>query len=109
VSSGNDRTRPEGQGGFEEIVSSTVFSLTAGGDIGWLHRQAYDRGIDSINNAVDSVAALIATAQTITDGRRADASSFGVYGQDIGPSHWARRIVGELLDAGWTPPAVRPS
>jgi hypothetical protein len=76
-------------------------------DIGALHRLAYECGVDPIDNAVSAVEALMCGGQAITDARRQDPPLFP--GCDISAAHLARRVVGELLDAGWTPPAIGSS
>ena len=49
-----------------------------------------------------------AKRQAITAARQEDPATFPGYTLELSPAALARRIVGGLLDAGWTPPEVKP-
>lgn len=75
-------------------------------DIAWIHQVAYDQGKDPVEHAVEHVAMFVELAEVIRADRVTDPDSFPGYGPDVSFDHFARRIVGGLLDAGWTLPAV---
>lgn len=95
----------------EAAVTQAAADLKSGStlpdsyDIGWIHRCAYRHGVDPIDNAIDAVTTFLHAADAISAARRDNPASFPLSGPEaVTHGYWARRIVGELLDAGWTPP-----
>jgi len=66
-------------------------------DISFLASLAYDLGEDPVNYAANVVEAHLETHR----------AAFGCL-PDPEDAAFARRILGDLLDAGWTPPALDP-
>jgi hypothetical protein len=76
-------------------------------DMCGLAKWAYAHGTDPIDWAIDSIAKNnIDVYLTITAARHEDPATFPGYTLELSPAALARRIVGDLLDAGWTPPEV---
>ena len=78
-------------------------------DMCGLASYAYAHGTDPIDWAIDGIAKNnIDVYLTITAARQEDPATFPGYTLELSPAALARRIVGGLLDAGWTPPEVKP-
>jgi hypothetical protein len=76
-------------------------------DICVIARMSYERGTDPVEYARTHVIQVHLDAYlTITAARAADAATFPGYLLELTPEALARRIIGGLLDAGWTSPAV---
>ena len=76
-------------------------------DIGFLARFAYDHGEDPIDYAERNVIQIhIDVYLTVLAARAEDPSSFPGYVLEATTAALSRRILGDLLDAGWTPPEV---
>jgi hypothetical protein len=80
----------------------------ASSDIGALHTLAYEQGRDVIDHAVEYVAMFLDVMTMIRSSRAENPAYFPGYGSDVSLDHFARRIVGLMLDAGWTPPTIDP-
>ena len=78
-------------------------------DMCGLASYAYAHGTDPIDWAIDSIAKNnIDVYLSIVAARQEDPATFPGYTLELSPAALARRIVGGLLDAGWTPPEVKP-
>jgi hypothetical protein len=75
-------------------------------DIDGLAKFAYDRGEDPLDYAIGRTATFISINATVIAARAKDPASFPGYPLDASPEMVARRIIGTLLDSGWTPPEV---
>ena len=64
-------------------------------------------GLDEIDVAAALTAPIIVVSQWVTAGRVKDPEAFPGYVGDTDAVAVARKILGCLLDIGWTPPAVR--
>ena len=79
-------------------------------DMCGLANYAYAHGTDPIDWAVNSIAKNnIDVYLSIVAARQENPSSFPGYTLELSPAALARRIVGGMLDAGWTPPEVKPA
>jgi hypothetical protein len=78
-------------------------------DICFLARFAYDNGQDPIDYAAHSVIGSHISAHfTILAARMENPAAFPGYVLDLTTAALSRRILGDLMDAGWTPPEVTP-
>ena len=76
-------------------------------DICFLARFAYDHGTTPLDYAIEHVIQTHVDAYlTVLTGRIAQPGRFPGYDPGLNTAVLARRIVGDLLDAGWTPPEV---
>ncbi len=73
-------------------------------DICGLARMAYDRGDDPLDYAIGQVALLTRAYLAVIVARAEKPAAFPGWGDDTSLEHLARRVVGDLLAAGWTPP-----
>ena len=73
-------------------------------DIQGLAKFAYDRGIRLLDWAEGHITQIIDVHLTVWPSRLTDPGTFPGYAIDLTTEALARRILGELLDAGWTPP-----
>lgn len=78
-------------------------------DIDPLARAAYSHGTDPINWAIQLAEDVIGWRDTIVAGRLEKPGSFPGYRLGLDTPAVARRIIGHLLDAGWTPPTIDKS
>ena len=74
------------------------------GDICALASFAYDNGQDAITYAEQVIVIQLDVRSTVYVHRLENPDAFPLYGPDLTLAAVARRIIGELLDAGWTPP-----
>lgn len=74
-------------------------------DISGLAKYAYAHGQDPVDYAEDLIAILIRVHATVAADRLDNPASWPGYDIPEGIEPLARRILGELLDAGWTIPA----
>lgn len=65
---------------------------------------ALDADWQALTVAEQIVAVTIETCLIVRDVRYGDAAAFPGYGPDTSDAALARRVIGELLDAGWTMP-----
>jgi hypothetical protein len=72
-------------------------------DIGILAATAYATGIDPVTYATENVIEAHVVSWL---GPAADLAHAGRLGGRMPPAELSRRILGDLLDAGWTPPEV---
>ncbi len=77
-------------------------------DIDDLSQAAYGYGQDPLDWAINLAHAEIHVLTTVTAARKVRPESYPIYVLELSPEASARRIVGKLLDAGWTPPVVAP-
>jgi hypothetical protein len=75
-------------------------------DIDFLARHAYGLGIDPVDYAEGYVTSAIDVHLNVAASRFEDPATFPGYCLDLTTGALARRIVGILLDAGWTPPEI---
>ena len=76
-------------------------------DISFLAEFAYDQGVDPIDYAVHGVIeSHVDVNLTIRAARAENPVSFPGYWADLSTAALSRRILGDLMDAGWTPPEV---
>lgn len=76
-------------------------------DINFLARFAYTNGIDPIDYAAHGIIqAHVDVHLAICAGRAENPASYPGYWRDLTTAALSRRILGDLLDAGWTPPEV---
>ncbi len=73
-------------------------------DIEPLHQFAYDDGADPIEWAVRLAQIQIEVCDTIRAARAHWPSAYPIFKGGLGPDAVARRIIAELLNAGWSPP-----
>ncbi len=73
-------------------------------DIDGLSQTAYDYGKDPLDWAITLVKTEIDVLTTITAARETIPESYPIYVWELSPEASARRIVGHLLGAGWSPP-----
>lgn len=77
-------------------------------DIAFLARFAYEHGTDPIDYATEHVIEThVNVFLTVLAARVTDPGTFPGY-PDLNTAILARRILGDLLDAGWKPPEVTP-
>lgn len=69
---------------------------------------AYREGIDPVTWALQCTEQLIEVHALVTAGRATDPNSYPGYVIELTDTALANRIVGLLLDAGWTPPNTEP-
>ncbi len=75
-------------------------------DIGFLAQFAYDHGTDPIDYATEHVIEThVSVFLTVMASRITDPGTFPGY-PDMNIAILSRRILGDLMDAGWTPPEV---
>jgi hypothetical protein len=74
--------------------------------MGELDAVAYAQGRDPIDWAESLVKAQIQVRDEIVIARREDPCTYPGYLLALDDAAVARRILGRLLDAGWTPPQV---
>jgi len=74
-------------------------------DINALARISYESGVDPIDFAEGDVAMLIEAHARVAVTRIFEPGSFPGYSVEMTIDALARRILGNLLDAGWQPPA----
>ncbi len=77
-------------------------------DIGSLAKAAYRLGISPVDYAVGSVKDLIDVHRRVAADRQEDPESWPGYCIPLTDEALASRIVGDLMDAGWTPPEITP-
>lgn len=78
------------------------------GDIGFLASFAYGNGTDPIDYATEHVIEThVNVFLTVMAARVTDAGAFPGY-PPLSTAVLARRILGDLMDAGWVPPEVAP-
>ena len=75
-------------------------------DIDALSRSAYASGTDPVDWACTLAELQIDALQLITAARADNPAAYPVFQMELSPAATARRVVGLLLDAGWTPPAA---
>ena len=76
-------------------------------DISFLAEFAYGNGVDPIDYATGHVIEThVNVYLTVLANRIADPSTFPGYDPELSTAVLSRRILGDLLDAGWTPPEV---
>ena len=69
-----------------------------------LHRFAYDSGTDPIEYAVELARVQIETSNDIRTARIYSPNAYPIFLGSLGDDAVARRVIAQLLDAGWTPP-----
>lgn len=74
----------------------------------WAARHAYESGTDPVAHAEKRVATVIEVNLQVIGGRFCDPEAFPLYSRDTGTGALSRRILGLLLDLGWTPPDTGP-
>jgi hypothetical protein len=76
-------------------------------DIAFLARFAYDNGTDPIDYAAENVIeGHVKAYLTVLAARVVNPATFPIYDPDLSTAVLSRRILGDLMDAGWTPPEV---
>lgn len=73
-------------------------------DIGPVSRRAYEVGWSPVDWAIEGVAMALGVHLDVAVSRAEDPAACPGYYTDLTFAALARRIVGGLLDAGWTPP-----
>lgn len=68
-----------------------------------LARDAYARGLDGLAIAETLIKIHISAVTAVHQARATNPTAFPTYG-DATPEETARRILADLLDAGWRPP-----
>lgn len=76
------------------------------GDPDGLAAYAYSIGVDPIDHAVQIAQINLDVYITVCAARYENPAAFPGYDPEPRIEKTARRIVGELLDAGWTPPVI---
>lgn len=66
---------------------------------------AYSEGQNPLDWAIHVADSHIAAALTVVMARAQDPQAFPIYGSAPDSQTVARRVVGGLLDAGWSPPS----
>jgi len=77
-------------------------------DISALDRYAYEHGHDPLSWAEYITGSLIDVHLTVIEARLDDPGAFPGYSIEPTIQALASRIVGALLDAGWTRPEITP-
>ena len=77
-------------------------------DISSIDQAAYNQGINPITWAEWVVGSLIEIHLIVNRDRLEDPESWPGYSIDLTVEALASRVLGELLDAGWTPPDLTP-
>ena len=77
-------------------------------DICFLARFAYSHGQDPIDYASSLVQMHIEVNLMVRAARYEDPATFPGYLLDLSLEALSRRVIGDLMDAGWTPPEVTP-
>lgn len=73
--------------------------------IDYIAALGYRDGVDTITVGTDRVALLVETWDRIGCAREANPDAFpGAVWADLSIAAVARKVLGSLLDAGWTPP-----
>ena len=67
---------------------------------------AYGSGVDPLGFAESLVTEIVLMHSVVAQARAEDPAAFAAYGPGLSPVTLARRILGELLDAGWEPPRI---
>jgi hypothetical protein len=75
-------------------------------DISALARLSYDMGVDPIDYAERQIRIHIEVHQTVVASRAVAPETFPGFSPDLSLDALARRILGNLLDAGWKAPEV---
>jgi hypothetical protein len=76
-------------------------------DISFLADFAYSHGTDPVDYAVEHVIEMhLKTYLTVREARAEDPASFPIYDAALSTAVLSRRILGDLMDAGWVPPEV---
>lgn len=70
-----------------------------------LHRYAYRSGTDPIEYAVTVACMQIEAANEIRAARARRPDAYPVFKGSLSDDATARRVVAELMNAGWTPPS----
>lgn len=78
-------------------------------DIDYLARLAYSQGTDPVAYAEREVARVISTFALVVAARESDPAAFPIFSRDLSMEALCRRILGQLLAAGWTPPVIGPA
>lgn len=73
-------------------------------DINGLAKVAYEAGVDPLLWAEKLVGELIDVHLEVMVAREADPKAFPGFPIELTLGALSRRILGDLLDAGWTPP-----
>jgi len=76
-------------------------------DVNDLARSLYARGKDPIDWAVSLVVAQIDARDSVVSARLEIPGAYPGYLLDLDDESVARRIIGALLDAGWTAPTPK--
>lgn len=69
-------------------------------------RAAYEAGTDPVDWAVTLAETQIDASAVILATRQWKPDAYPLFRGELTPGAIARRIIGDLLDAGWTPPAA---
>lgn len=69
-----------------------------------LAKCAYERGYNPIDYAEHGIKILIELRDEIRIARAEDPAAFPGYTLPTDDATWSRRILGALMDAGWSPP-----
>lgn len=73
--------------------------------IDYLAANSYRDGSDAVTVATDRVAVLLDAWERVTTTREGNPGAFpGAVWADTSPAAVSRRVLGALLDVGWTPP-----
>ena len=73
-------------------------------DISGLARLSYEMGVDPLDYAERQIQILIEVHATVEASRAVAPETFPGFSPDLSLDALARRILGNLLDAGWEPP-----
>ena len=78
-------------------------------DIAYLASFAYGSGIDPVDYATAHVIeGHLKVFLGVRDARAVNPDSFPIYDATLSTAILSRRILGDLMDAGWTPPQLAP-
>lgn len=80
---------------------------TPADDVNATAAAAYLSGADPLVYAEILVAEIVSYHYDVATARIADPDAYPEYSGELGPDGLARRILGELLDAGWSAPSIR--
>lgn len=75
-------------------------------DIDALARILYESGIDPIDYAEGQILLLMEAHGRVMLARTLHPAAFPGFGIELTPEALARRIIGDLMNAGWKPPEV---
>jgi hypothetical protein len=91
---------------IERLRARLAAGYAQSGEVNFLASHAYGLGQHPLDYAETSVRIYLNLRDEIRQARAIDPASFPGYLLETDDASWSRRILGELMDAGWTPPEI---